>query len=166
MNRIRLFLRFSLLLQLFLSGVYTVFAATPNRIKEIAKDLVCLCGTCNRESLSTCLCNYGIAQRDKIGREIDLGKTANDIIQGFTVEFGDVVLASPRAEGINLLAWITPIAAVLIGGIILRLFVSRRVDSSAPYSKEVGKTTSSENPLDDRQQKRLQNELKQFEEGE
>ena len=143
-----------------------MFAATPTQIKEIAKDLVCLCGTCNRESLSTCLCNYGVAQRDKIGQEIDIGKTNNEIIQGFTLEFGDVVLASPRAEGVNLLAWIIPIVAVLLGAIILRLFVIRRVDTSTPDLDEVGNTLSSESPLDDKQQKRLQNELKQFEEGE
>ena len=144
-----------------------MFAATPTQIKEIAKDLVCLCGTCNRESLSTCLCNYGVAQRDKIGKEIDIGKTNNEIIQGFTLEFGDVVLASPRAEGVNLLAWIIPIVAVLLGAIILRLFVIRRVDTSTPYSSnEVGNTLSSDSRLDEKQQKRLQNELKQFDEGE
>ncbi len=143
-----------------------MFAATPTQIKEIAKDLVCLCGTCNRESLSTCLCNYGVAQRDKIGKEIDIGKTNNEIIQGFTLEFGDVVLASPRAEGVNLLAWIIPIVALLLGAIILRLFVIRRVDTSTPYSNEVGNTLSSDSRLDDKQQKRLQNELKQFDEGE
>ena len=143
-----------------------MFAATPTQIKEIAKDLVCLCGTCNRESLSTCLCNYGVAQRDKIGKEIDIGKTNNEIIQSFTLEFGDVVLASPRAEGVNLLAWIIPIVALLLGAIILRLFVIRRVDTSTPYSNEVGNTLSSDSRLDDKQQKRLQNELKQFDEGE
>ena len=144
-----------------------MFAATPTQIKEIAKDLVCLCGTCNRESLSTCLCNYGVAQRDKIGKEIDIGKTSNEIIQGFTLEFGDVVLASPRAEGVNLLAWIIPIVALLLGAIILRLFVIRRVDTSTPYSSnEVGNTLSSDSRLDEKQQKRLQNELKQFDEGE
>ncbi len=144
-----------------------MFAATPTQIKEIAKDLVCLCGTCNRESLSTCLCNYGVAQRDKIGKEIDIGKTNNEIIQGFTLEFGDVVLASPRAEGVNLLAWIIPIVALLLGAIILRLFVIRRVDTSTPYSSnEVGNTLSSDSRLDEKQQKRLQNELKQFDEGE
>ena len=143
-----------------------MFAATPTQIKEIAKDLVCLCGTCNRESLSTCLCNYGVAQRDKIGKEIDIGKTNSEIIQGFTLEFGDVVLASPRAEGVNLLAWIIPIVALLFGAIILRLFVIRRVDTSTPNLNEVEKTLSTESPLDDKQQKRLQNELKQFEEGE
>ena len=143
-----------------------MFAATPTQIKEIAKDLVCLCGTCNRESLSTCLCNYGVAQRDKIGKEIDIGKTNNEIIQSFTLEFGDVVLASPRAEGVNLLAWIIPIVALLLGAIILRLFVIRRVDTSTPYSNEVGNTLSSDSRLDEKQQKRLQNELKQFDEGE
>ena len=144
-----------------------MFAATPTQIKEIAKDLVCLCGTCNRESLSTCLCNYGVAQRDKIGKEIDIGKTNNEIIQGFTLEFGDVVLASPRAEGVNLLAWVIPIVALLLGAIILRLFVIRRVDTSTPYSSnEVGNTLSSDSRLDEKQQKRLQNELKQFDEGE
>ena len=155
---------YSFPLLLFFSAVTNVFSATPTQIKEIAENLVCLCGTCNRESLSTCLCNHGQSERDRISREIDRGKATNEIIKDFRDEFGDVVLASPPAEGINLLAWIAPIAALLLGAIILRLFIKRRVETS--FLSNSRETSSQENPLDDEQHKRLQNELKQFEESE
>ena len=155
---------YSFPLLLFFSAVTNVFSATPAQVKEIAENLVCLCGTCNRESLSTCLCNHGQSERDRISREIDRGKATNEIIKDFRDEFGDVVLASPPAEGINLLAWIAPITALLLGAIILRLFIKRRVET--PFLSNSRETSPQKNPLDDEQHKRLQNELKQFEESE
>ena len=155
---------YSLSLTLFFSIVNSVFGATSEHIKAIAEKLVCLCGTCNRESLATCLCNYGESQRERIGRSIDSGKNANEILESFTGEFGHVVLASPPAEGINLLAWIAPIFALLFGALILRLFLIRRIKYPAENSQ--GTTSVKENTLDDERRKRLLNELKQFEESE
>ena len=142
---------YSFPLLLFFSAVTNVFSATPAQVKEIAENLVCLCGTCNRESLSTCLCNHGQSERDRISREIDRGKATNEIIKDFRDEFGDVVLASPPAEGINLLAWIAPITALLLGAIILRLFIKRRVET--PFLSNSRETSSQKNPLDDEQHK-------------
>ena len=155
---------YSLSLTLLFSIVNNAFAATSEHIKAIAEKLVCLCGTCNRESLATCLCNYGESQRERIGRSIDSGKNSNEIIESFTGEFGPVVLASPPAEGINLLAWIAPIFALLFGALILRLFLIRRIKYPAENSH--GTTSVKENTLDDERRKRLLNELKQFEESE
>ena len=155
---------YSLFLILFFLIANSVFGATSTHVKAIAEKLVCLCGTCNRESLATCLCNYGQSQRERIGREIDSGKDSNEIVESFTSEFGDVILASPPAEGINLLAWIATIFALLLGAIILRLFIIRRIKYATENGYEI--TSNQDNTLDDERRKRLQNELKKFEESE
>ena len=103
-------------------SVASVRAASPEAIKEVAAELVCLCGDCARESLATCLCGFATQQREDIGSSLDGGKTAQETIDEYVSEYGQMVLASPPAEGINLLAWITPFAALVFG-----------VFSSAPY---------------------------------
>lgn len=95
-------------------------AATSDQIKEVAGNLVCLCGDCNRESLATCLCAFSSDDRDRIGDALDAGQQQQQIIQQFVDDFGPVVLATPPAEGSNLLAWIAPITLFVLGILLVR----------------------------------------------
>ena len=76
-------------------SVASVRAASPEAIKEVAAELVCLCGDCARESLATCLCGFATQQREDIGSSLDGGKTAQETIDEYVSEYGQMVLASP-----------------------------------------------------------------------
>lgn len=95
-------------------------AATSEKTKEVARNLVCLCGDCNRESLATCVCGYAASQREVISTALDAGTKPEKIIAQFVGTYGSVVMAIPPRKGYNLLAWIVPIAIMVIGGLILR----------------------------------------------
>ena len=95
-------------------------AATSAEIKPVARDMVCLCGDCSRESLATCLCGFAQSERDRIGGALDDGQQQQQIIAQFVQEYGPVVLASPPAKGSNLLAWIAPILLLLVGIVLVR----------------------------------------------
>ena len=96
-------------------------AVTPEEIKVVAKELVCLCGTCNRESLATCTCGeFAVPQREVIGAALDAGKTKDEIIADFVARYGQMVLASPPPEGYKLFAWIAPFVALLLGVVMVR----------------------------------------------
>ena len=82
--------------------------------------MVCLCGDCNRESLATCLCDFAAGDRDRIGAALDAGLQQQPIVQQFVNEYGPVVLATPPAEGSNLLAWVAPITLLLLGIAVVR----------------------------------------------
>ena len=137
-------------------------AASSEQIKAVAQDLVCLCGDCNRESLATCICSFATGDRDRIGTDLDGGLPQQQIIQQFVDEFGPVVLATPAAEGLNLLAWIAPITLLCLGIVLVRsvLLNWRRahVNSPEPGGKGVadsGKQGSSHDEI-------LRRELDQY----
>ena len=134
-------------------SVASVRAASPEAIKEVAAELVCLCGDCARESLATCLCGFATQQREDIGSSLDGGKTAQETIDEYVSEYGQMVLASPPAEGINLLAWITPFAALVFGVFLIRSILRNRMQEASP-------TPTVETP----QRDRLQRELERFDE--
>lgn len=134
-------------------SVASVRAASPEAIKEVAAELVCLCGDCARESLATCLCGFATQQREDIGSSLDGGKTAQETIDEYVSEYGQMVLASPPAEGINLLAWITPFAALVFGVFLIRSILRNRMQEASPTST-----------VETAQRDRLQRELERFDE--
>lgn len=142
------------LLLLLSTLVAPVQAASPEAIKKVAAELVCLCGDCARESLATCLCGqFAVPQREYIGSLLDGGKTAQEIIDEYVSKYGQMVLASPPAEGINLLAWITPFVALIFGVFLIRSILRNRMQQIPPTPT-----------VETAQRDRLQRELERFDE--
>ena len=111
----------ALLLVVMLIGLSPVGAATREEIKTVAEELVCLCGSCNRESLATCICTeFAVPERETIGRALDQGQSRQQVIDSYVARFGSMVLASPPIEGFNLLAWAAPGVALLFGIALVR----------------------------------------------
>ena len=101
-----------------------VSAPTSEQIKNVASDLVCLCGTCNRESLSTCLCGFATTERDAIGDLLGAGQTRQQIVDGYVDRFGPMGLANPP-EGYNVV-WIVPFVMLGVGVFAVRQRQLRR----------------------------------------
>ena len=141
----------------FMAVPVPVRAATPEEIKVVAKDLVCLCGSCNRESLATCTCGeFAVPQREVIGTALDAGKNRDEIVADFVSRYGQMVLASPPPKGYRLLAWIAPITALILGVFLVRTVLlkwRKEQVQTQPVSAAAG-------PQEYNQ--RLQQELKDF----
>ena len=112
-------------------------AATSKEIKQVARELVCLCGTCNRESLSTCLCGFATTERDAIGDLLGAGRTRQQIVESYVDRFGPMGLANPP-EGYDVV-WIVPF--VMLGGgifavrrVLLNWRGDRRASEAAPHA--------------------------------
>lgn len=138
-------------------------AATPEQIKEVARDMVCLCGNCNRESLATCICSdFAVPERQAIGRRLDQGQTKEQIVAAYIDGFGEMILAAPPARGFNVLAWVTPFV-LLAGGVVLVRVVlvnwRRGSAGKAPAGSADGPTAA------EASRQRLQRELDRFDEG-
>ena len=136
-------------------------AATPEQTKGIARELVCLCGDCNRESLATCQCGHATDLRAEIGDALDRGRTDADIVAQFVETYGQIVLATPPPKGYNLLAWITPFALMVLAAVLLRFMLvswkkAKVADAVAPPPE---RATGSD---DDTYQQRLRQELRDF----
>jgi len=86
------------------------------------------------------------------------GKSEREILDHYVSVHGERILASPRARGFNLLAWVMPavffLAGVVLLALILRNWVRRNV-VRAPVG-------STETQVDDRYRVRIDQELKDF----
>ena len=140
---------------LILTAPQEARAITPEEIKVVAKELVCLCGTCSRESLATCTCTeFAVPQREVIGAALEAGKTKDEIVADFVSRYGQMVLASPPPEGYKLLAWIAPIVALVLGVALVRTVLLKwRREQPQPVSAAAGPQGYNQ---------RLQQELKDF----
>ena len=85
------------------------------------KDLVCMCGGCNRETLYSCKCGFAAQGREKVLEMLAKGQNYDQVVGAFIKEYGgEDVLAEPRSA----LAWALPYLAVA-GGLGLLFVVSR-----------------------------------------
>jgi cytochrome c-type biogenesis protein CcmH len=64
-------------------------------------------------------------QRVFIRSQIEQGKTKQQIKDALVAEFGEDVLATPRGEGFDLVAYLVPIGAVLLAAVGIALGLMR-----------------------------------------
>jgi cytochrome c-type biogenesis protein CcmH len=86
-----------------------------------------------------------------INQFISQGKTKQEILEYYIGLYGERILAVPIAEGFNIMVWVTPILAGMIG--ITFLFFFLRTPNDIPSSVI---SAPSEVPFDDEIEKELQ----------
>ena len=64
--------------------------------------------------------------------QVRAGQGADQITGYFAARYGDTVLLDPPRRGVNLLLWLGPLAAALLGGGWLLSHLNRRPGSTAP----------------------------------
>jgi cytochrome c-type biogenesis protein CcmH len=103
----------------------------------------CQCGctldvyTCRTTDFS---CQVSPAMHRDVVSLINGGYNAQEIIDAFVGVYGDRALMAPRKSGFDLVAWIAPGAAVLVGGTVLAMLLrtwGRRARSHAPVTNFV-----------------------------
>lgn len=149
----------NILILCLLSGAAGVQAATtPEQVKDVASDLVCLCGTCNRESLSTCQCGFATSERELIGEMMDSQKTRQQIVDSYIDRFGVMGLANPP-DGYDVV-WVVPFLLLVVGGFGVRqVLVYWRRDPAGSSQPPMAVATRKSSTYDDR----LQSDLTDFE---
>jgi cytochrome c-type biogenesis protein CcmH len=135
----------------FFVVVGPAWAADPPRAADLEAELVCpVCETTLDQS------DAPVAQRMKqfIRERIAAGDSEEEIKDSLVAEFGPGVLATPSKSGFGLLAWLVPLAAILVAAIVVALLVRswsrRRPPPAAP-------------PLDPELDRRVDEELARFE---
>ena len=82
---------------------------------EIEEALTCQCGcgltvhSCNHVQ-----CPSGIPLKEEIAGQLAAGKTGAEVLTYFSTKYGEKILSSPTTTGFNLVAWVTPFAAVFV----------------------------------------------------
>jgi cytochrome c-type biogenesis protein CcmH/NrfF len=101
-------------------------AADRERVKEVAGQLMCICG-CN-QVLGVCNhinCPTSGGMMKEVEKELDSGKSDKAVLDHFVGKFGLSVLSAPPTSGFNLTAWLMPFAALLAGAVAAVYFLRR-----------------------------------------
>jgi len=129
----------------FLASAGGVWAADPPTAADLEAELVCpVCETTLDQS------DAPVAQRMKqfIRERIAAGDSEDEIKDALVAEFGTGVLATPAKSGFGLLAWLVPLAAILVGAVAVALLVRswsrRRPPPSGPLDPELDRRVDEE----------------------
>ncbi|MCC6527103.1 MAG: cytochrome c biogenesis protein CcsA [Polyangiaceae bacterium] len=134
------------------------------REKAIFTKLVCLCGDCPKELLSSCTCSWAQNARTKIRSELARGKQPNDIIAAYVAEHGEDAIGIPPDKGGSRALWLLPVAGALLGGgLVAGLLVSwkrRSTERSKEQTARDGESGAGDAAGGDAYDSRLDDELR------
>jgi cytochrome c-type biogenesis protein CcmH/NrfF len=91
----------------------------------ITSELICPC-SCG-EVLSGCTCETGKSMQATVENGIKQGKHKDQIVGALVSQYGEVIRGAPKAEGFNLIVWVAPFAATVMGFGIAFLILQRMV---------------------------------------
>ncbi len=149
-----------LVLSLVLVGIAYAQAPTPSddQVNAIARQLYC--PVCENIPLDVCPTQACAQWRELIREKLAQGWSATQIKQYFVDQYGDRVLGTPPAHGLNWLVYILPPIAILLGAfILLRAFQAWRAPSAASATP-AGASPSPGLERDDEYVQRLEEELR------
>jgi len=98
-------------------------------IIEIEERLRCTCG-CNLD-VYTCrttdfTCATSPAMHREVVKLVEQGSTAQEVIDAFVAEHGELVLMAPKKEGFNLVGYVLPGMAITAVGAVMLWVLARR----------------------------------------
>jgi len=95
------------------SGHDSLKSVSPKQINAIAGKLMAPC--CWSETADVHRSPAAERVKSQIRTALENNYTEQEILEAFVAAYGERILARPKAEGFNLLAWIMPAVAILLG---------------------------------------------------
>lgn len=105
-------------------------AGAKDPARKITSQLICPC-SCG-EILSGCTCDTGKAMQAFVSDGLKSGKSKDEIVGSLVAKYGEVIRGAPKAEGFNLIVWIAPFAATLLGLLLAAWILLRWARRRAP----------------------------------
>lgn len=94
------------------------------RFREVAGKL--RCPTCTGLSVLDSEAQFSVQIKDEVKKQMEAGKSEQDILAFFTERYGPWILREPPKEGVNSLAWWLPISILVLGPFLVWYFIWRR----------------------------------------
>lgn len=103
---------------------------SDDEVNEIARDLYC--PVCENTPLDVCPTQACEDWRAEIRAQLSQGKSEEEIQQYFVERYGAKVLSTPPQEGFNLIVWLLPIGAVIVGAIFFGRYLQGLQEKKEP----------------------------------
>ncbi|HSC35704.1 MAG TPA: cytochrome c-type biogenesis protein [Thermodesulfobacteriota bacterium] len=131
---------FTLLFLIFLPGISTA-ESLDDRVNEIAHLL--MCPVCQGQSVAESNSNLAQDMRQIIRKQLEEGKSKEEVIAYFVNRYGETILASPPPRGVNWLLWLLPGLAIVFGALGIGIYLkSQGSKSPADSGKRTEKTAA------------------------
>jgi cytochrome c-type biogenesis protein CcmH len=104
------------------------------QVNAVADRLICICG-CGNMVLGDCECGVAAKDKARIHTLLAEGKSPDAVVAIFVEDDGEQRLAAPTKQGFNLVAWVAPFVALVLGGTFLGWVLrswTRRAPKPAP----------------------------------
>jgi cytochrome c-type biogenesis protein CcmH len=103
--------------------------------QQVEERLMCYCG-CADLTVRACTCGTADAIRQEIAGRLAGGETPDQVVAAYVARHGAQIRSAPTKSGFDLLAWVTPFAALLLAGsaliVIVRRWGARAAAARAP----------------------------------
>ena len=113
---------------------------SDDEVNDVAKDL--FCPVCESTPLDVCPTQACEDWRELIRTQLAEGQTKEDIHEYFARQYGDGVLADPPKRGFNLILWVLPVIALIVGGV----FFGRYLKTLRAAGQQAGGTVTATPP--------------------
>ena len=141
--------------RLLLIGVLLAFLALLSACSTASQDLETvaqgidqslMCPICPSETIDQSQTEIAEQMRRTVRERLAEGESRDEVLRFFVERYGEGILAAPPKSGFNLLAWLVPPAALLIGGGALALVLramrrEHRLAAEAPSTSAAGLET-------------------------
>ncbi|HEX9666042.1 MAG TPA: cytochrome c-type biogenesis protein [Thermodesulfobacteriota bacterium] len=123
-SKIQVFIVLSLIiLATLISKSFSLSESIDDEAREISYLL--MCPVCQGQSVAESNSDLAKDMRSIIRQKLEAGESKEKIINYFVDRYGESILGYPPVKGVNLLLWILPALAVVLGGIGIGLFLHR-----------------------------------------
>ena len=127
-------------------------------LPELERELIC--PTCH-ESLAASTSPIADRMRTFVRARIAAGDTKSEIKAKLVDQFGESVLAAPPKSGFNLLAWVLPLAGIVLAGVVVGV-LAYRWSRSRNGEEAAGPSANGRFHLDPELERRLDEELSRY----
>lgn len=129
-----LLIRVFLILALLAGTVPAAAAPTlEDRVYAIASEL--MCPVCAGQTVAESNAQLAVQMREEIRARLLRGESREEILAYFVGQFGESVLAAPPKRGAGLVLWLTPVAGLLIGLVVMVRYLRRITRPPASVSR-------------------------------
>jgi cytochrome c-type biogenesis protein CcmH/NrfF len=96
-----------------------------------------MCPVCQGQSVAESNSNLAQDMRQIIRKQLEEGKSKEEVIAYFVNRYGETILASPPPKGVNWLLWVLPGLAIVFGGLGIGIYLKSQ---SGKGQDDSGKT--------------------------
>lgn len=145
--------------------------ALERRVQELSEEL--RCPTCQAISVRDSEAAFSRQIRDKVRELVQAGQNEEQIKAFFVESYGEWILRAPKKQGVGLILWLLPGAAILFFGLWIGLRVYGNTKRTASAARDAAEVPSGAVPKDESVQPalaasdeaRIARDLARFEDG-